>query len=1032
MPPLKPAASAAHTAATAADTARSTHLQVSSVDRAPPPRQPDGHYASVWEAPSISKAPAAPRHEPTSARVSHRGLIDLPYVRKLSLPIAEADRQSMLKTLKGSTLSQLAEQGEALRWLMFAADYRNASESIEAVLSTAAARAAELTDWTSQRSIDDALKVFMSTHRKSLPEEWLSRLTQAVEAKVFNPMDLMHQISGPAVDHLVNGWERQLQSVLKRADLTALHDLVRSVPAFHLNYGGGDTIGHRMLQLRFRDPAFRWLGENLPRGDAAQFARFRAIAQDLSSVSATLAERYPELLNKDTLANALLFAVNDPSPENFAWVRGWFSRQTMVDAIDAYKGILYQESNKPKVKAIWTELCNEVLGPVTEELLARARDDGSLLKRVMEPIRFSRSLRTDWEWGDEKHWTQLLEYEGRVAFSPMEQALRTFIDTEVERASRLASPAAALWRVKELQGIGGWPHEWQDRRARALSQPFLPKEVLKWTTYPTYKFEEPPALLFAGAFPTARGELAELLPYVTGWHDTAPPGKKAWSWIRRAWEAVPSSLHTLLLEEALTRGLKNLERYGSRLGLGTMSSQERMKQLLKTSVLEPIKAEPGAAHLAERLERVFLSLELQDQIHVLATVFAGEPTTDPALLARRALRGLGVVGIKLGQELIDPRTPPNFVAAFDSLQDAGAAWRSRPAIWQDLREAGAEDRLLGLGKTYGVGSNRQALEAQTHEGARVLSVSDPTEMARTRRILKALEKDPEIGVLVEDLNSMLERELADMTHEPHVFKAFAESALGQSPLVSIPEVEAAYPNAIIRTLSEGKTHAELIREGPLTPDQLARKSEVHRLMVRTALDPRATPESRDGTLIFGDPKNGNSADDGTRVGLFDMMQYETLSTRQLDAFLQLLQHFIVRSLSEALPGWKVPSGFDNPEQLIQTLLTVSEPGRARGAKSRSLESSLREALAEAAPDAATAGSSSGVVDRMLAFLKGAKDHGVKVPSGFSGAVKMLNNLRSQEALLGMGDVTDREVAKILLERLDDSVRAQLPAGLFDE
>ncbi len=732
-----------------------------------------------------------------------------------------------------------------------------------------------------------------------------------------------------------------------------------------------------------------------------------------------------------TRKEALSFAFNHPSSRSFATLRAWISQQKMGDAIDAYKGILYQECNKPEVKAIWTELCDEVLGPVTVELLERAGNDAGLLKNVMAPTRVNRSRGPSWEWGDENHWTRLLEEEGRKAFSPMEQALRTFIDREVERASRLASPAAALRRVNELKGIGIWSHEWQERRARALAQPFLPREVLRKTTYPNHQFTEPPARLFAGAFPTARGQLAELLPYVTGWNDTPPPGKEAWSWIRRAWEAVPSSLHAVLLEEALTQGLKNLDRYGARLNLGTMSSQERMKQLLQTSVLEPIKGDPGAAHLAERLERVFLSLKLQDQIHVVATVFAGEPTQDPALLAARALRGLGVVGIKLGQELIDPRTPPNFVAAFDSLQDAGAAWRSRPAIWHELPEEAREKRLLGLGKTYGVGSNRQALEAQTHEGARVLSVSDPAEMARTRRILKALETDPEIGVLVEDLNSMLERELADMTHEPQVFQAFAESALGQSPLVSIPEVEAAYPNAILRTLSEGKTHAELIREGPLTPDQLARKSEVHRLMVRTALDPRATPESRDGTLIFGDPKNGNSADDGTRVGLFDMMQYETLSTRQLDAFLQLLQHFIVRSLSEALPGWKVPSGFNNPEQLIQTLLTVSEVGRTSGANPRSLESGLREALAEAAPDAATAGSSSGVVDRMLAFLKGAKDHGVKVPSGFSGAVKMLNNLRSQETLLGMGDVTDQEVAKILLERLDDNVRAQLPAGLFD-
>ncbi|MGQ0505983.1 MAG: hypothetical protein ACT4TC_11775, partial [Myxococcaceae bacterium] len=496
-----------------------------------------------------------------------------------------------------------------------------------------------------------------------------------------------------------------------------------------------------------------------------------------------------------------------------------------------------------------------------------------------------------------KEWDEFSARAAKSILSTADEDFRVGLSTEVERLSKLEDPSEVLSRLQELKGDGPWSLEWAAARDKALAQEWLPKEVLNQVGTDTGEFSESAARLLLEALPTFHGDRAEFLPYIAGWSDAMPAtGATSWPLLRAVFERVPEKLRPRLIEEVMTRTLQNAEELARVAKQDLPGAQVKISELLSQHLLTKVKDDPEAARVMVRVESIVSQLPPQAQLRMIAHVIGAGPSGEPAELVRRAFVSMGPIGIKIGQQLSeDLLTPAAYRAAFDELRDKNAKM-SRVAAWHLLPQD-ARDRIQAIGPTLGTGSVKQNLRVVTKEGSRLLSILQPGAEERTRPTLAALKSSPEMGPLMERLAPMIEREF-DLLSEAESFAIFGRTALGKANEVSIPKVEAAYPNAIIREAGEGRTHADLARAGPLTRSQRRRKEGAHEQLVRTALDPRKSPDEDGTTYVLTDPHGGNSADDGSRVSFFDLGQYESMPPAEVDTFLHLLRHFATESFFE--------------------------------------------------------------------------------------------------------------------------------------
>ena len=171
--------------------------------------------------------------------------------------------------------------------------------------------------------------------------------------------------------------------------------------------------------------------------------------------------------------------------------------------------------------------------------------------------------------------------------------------------------------------------------------------------------------------------------------------------------------------------------------------------------------------------------------------------------------------------------------------------------------------------TRGTGSVKQVFAARLATGEEaVLGVRREGVIEDMQSTMGALDVLEDTKHLTSRIKPMLEREV-DFRNEPPAFEAMRATPLGQSPLVTIPTVMHATAETIIRTVAAGDVISQILRQPDLTADEKARLYELHKLIVRTALDTQPGWLGRFGkefgtkkTFVLTDPHGGTSPTTG--------------------------------------------------------------------------------------------------------------------------------------------------------------------------
>jgi predicted unusual protein kinase regulating ubiquinone biosynthesis (AarF/ABC1/UbiB family) len=331
----------------------------------------------------------------------------------------------------------------------------------------------------------------------------------------------------------------------------------------------------------------------------------------------------------------------------------------------------------------------------------------------------------------------------------------------------------------------------------------------------------------------------------------------------------------------------------------------------------------------------------------------------------------------------------------------------RARVWLQIPYPLRSD-ITALGETLGTGSVKQVLRAKlksTDRSALAAVVRDGVveEINTTVGALRVLDDTKH---MVDRIEPMLAREV-DLELEAKAFDALRETPTGKSPIVAVPEVFKASKTALLREDVPGEPISAILRKRPLDGFEQERLTEVHRLLLRTALDTEphwlgswVHRASGRGTFVLTDPHQGNVADDGNKVGLFDPGQYENLTKEEAELFVRMLVAFSKRNWQRR----KRPALVDQ----LSALCSLSDPNAGPPSVRERLDQAYEEIFRE---NDATVGR------KLHLLLLEASKNGVAIPNGYFGLAKMLHSLASQEQELLLPDVVGSVIRQLYLAQL---------------
>lgn len=480
--------------------------------------------------------------------------------------------------------------------------------------------------------------------------------------------------------------------------------------------------------------------------------------------------------------------------------------------------------------------------------------------------------------------------------------------------------------------------------------------------------------------------------------DDAAEGEQLLLRMRSAWQALDTDLKPKLLEHAMTKVFEASKRPDVKQELanrGIADPEEVFSEALKEHALDALAADPDAKDLGDKVQRLFEELPDGPRAKILTTLLLEPPTNDAPALIRRLAGAAGVVAVKAAQQMCeDPAVPERFRVELEDMRDQNPPM-TPVAAWQQM-PGDARKKVAALGATLGTGSVKQAMMVMMDDGvealAAVVRAGVPEQIQETIGALRVLDDTKH---LVDRIEPMLGREI-DLKLEAEAFEALRNSPLGRAKVTSVPRVIEVFDNVLFRELSPGAPLSATLRKRSLDEGERQRLTQVHQLLVTAALE----PQNGEDTFVLTDPHQGNLADDGIRVGLFDPGQYENLTAGESELFVRLLAAFS-RDKWHRKKKAQLVSGLAPHCQLAPNEKKVP---------------SVRDRLDAAY--AATFSEPDATVGRKLhLFLLDASKRGVAIPNGYFGLAKMLHSLQSQAEELGLEDVVSKTIGELYIDHL---------------
>jgi predicted unusual protein kinase regulating ubiquinone biosynthesis (AarF/ABC1/UbiB family) len=261
--------------------------------------------------------------------------------------------------------------------------------------------------------------------------------------------------------------------------------------------------------------------------------------------------------------------------------------------------------------------------------------------------------------------------------------------------------------------------------------------------------------------------------------------------------------------------------------------------------------------------------------------------------------------------------------------------------------------------------------------------------------------------LVDQLAPMLKREV-DFTQEAKSFDVLRSTPIGRAGDVNVPVVRVATPHFLARTAAPGEPLSVLQRGQGLDEAQRRRLYSLQVSMVRAALetDPRRVGATgKPETYVLTDPHGGNVAFDGTKPGLFDPGQFETLTKPEADFFVWSLATF-------SNPSWHSTRRAKFVERFAE-ICTLKDPNDKGPPLQQRLNKAFEATLAEPHAD---------VGRKLQLLLIDASKRGIAVPNGYFGLAKMLHSIESQAKDFKLRSAVNDVVSSLYVDQLGPAGR----------